>query len=347
MVGLGDRLGIDLGTANVVVYARGRGIVLREPSVVAIEYRSRRVLAIGREAEAMLGRTPGNIVASRPLRDGVIADYSVTREMLAYLLRKACGPRGRLFKPLVVICIPSGATGVERRAALDATRAAGAREVYPIEEPMAAAIGAGLPIAMPGGNMVVDIGGGTTDIAVISLGGIVVSDSLRVGGNLLDEAIMRHIRRTYNLEIGERTAEQVKIAIGSAFDMSDDRDLEVRGRDIFTGLPKTMRVTGAEVREALAENVMQIVEAVKRILEHTPPELAADIIERGITLTGGGAMLQGMDRLIELETGIPTRVADDPISSVAIGTGRVLDQAEVLRGHSTKFYPQPQRYGKR
>ncbi|HEY3397564.1 MAG TPA: rod shape-determining protein [Armatimonadota bacterium] len=344
MFGLGDRLGIDLGTANVVVYARGRGIVLREPSVVAIEYRSRRVLAIGREAEAMLGRTPGNIVASRPLRDGVIADYSVTREMLGYLLRKACGTRGRFFKPLVVICIPSGATGVEQRAALDAARAAGAREVIPIEEPMAAAIGAGLPISMPGGNMVVDIGGGTTDIAVISLGGIVVSDSLRVGGNVLDEAIIRHIRRTYNLEIGERTAEAVKIQVGSAFDIGDDRDIDVRGRDIFTGLPKTMRVSGAEVREALAENVMQIVEAVKRILELTPPELASDIIERGITLTGGGAMLMGMDRIIELETGIPVGVADDPISSVAIGTGRVLDQAEVLRGHSPKLFKQAQRY---
>jgi rod shape-determining protein MreB len=305
--------------------------------VVAIEYRTRRVLAIGREAEAMLGRTPGNIVASRPLRDGVIADYSVTREMLAYLLRKASGTRGRIFRPLVVICIPSGATGVERRAALDAARAAGAREVIPIEEPMAAAIGAGLPIAMAGGNMVVDIGGGTTDIAVISLGGIVVSDSLRVGGNFLDEAIIRHIRRTYNLEIGERTSEAVKIEIGSAFDIGDDRDTEVRGRDIFTGLPKTMRVVGPEVREALSEGVMQIVEAVKRILELTPPELASDIIERGITLTGGGALMPGMDRLIELETGIPVSVADDPISSVAIGTGRVLDSTDILRTHSPRF----------
>ena len=337
MFGLGERLGIDLGTANVVVYARGRGIVVREPSVVAIEQRSRKVLAVGREAEGMLGRTPGNIVASRPLRDGVIANYSVTREMLAYLIRKACGTRGRFFKPLVVICIPSGATQVEQRAALDAARAAGAREVYPIEEPMAAAIGAGLPISMPGGNMVVDVGGGTTDVAVISLGGIVVSDSLRVGGNHLDEALIRHIRRTYNLEIGERTAETVKIQIGSAFDIGEDRDLEVRGRDMFSGMPNTVRVIGAEVREALAENVNQIVEAVKRILERTPPELAADIIERGITLTGGGALLSGLDRLIELETGIPVRVAEDPMSSVAIGTGRVLDLAEVLRSHSPKF----------
>ncbi|NLO72733.1 MAG: rod shape-determining protein [candidate division WS1 bacterium] len=336
MLGLADRLGIDLGTANVVVYAHGRGVVLREPSVVAIEYRSRRVLAIGREAEAMLGRTPGNIVASRPLRDGVIADYSVTREMLTYLLRKASGTRGRLFRPLVVICIPSGATGVERRAALDAARAAGARDAIPVEEPMAAAIGAGLPIASAIGNMVVDIGGGTTDIAVISLGGIVVSDSLRVGGNYLDEALIRHIRRTYNLEIGERTAEALKIQTGSAFDVGEDRETEIRGRDIFTGLPKTMRVVGAEVREALAEGVMQVVEAVKRILEVTPPELSADIIERGITLTGGGALLPGMDRLIELETGIPVTVAEDPISSVAIGTGRVLDCAEILHTHSPR-----------
>jgi len=339
MLGLGERLGIDLGTANVVVYARGRGIVLREPSVVAIEYRTRRVLAIGREAQAMLGRTPGNIVASRPMRDGVIADYSVTRELLAYLLRKTCGTRGRIFKPLVVICIPSGATGVERRAALDATRAAGAREVIPIEEPLAAAIGVGLPIAMPGGNLVVDIGGGTTDIAVISLGGIVVSDSLRIGGNHLDEAIIRHIRRTYDLEIGERTAEAVKMQIGTAFDLGEDEEMEVRGRAVFSGLPKTMAVSNAEIREALGEGVMQFVEAVKRILEHTPPELAADIIERGITLTGGGALLTGMDRLLELETGIPVRVAEDPISSVALGTGRVLDQAEALRDRSPKSRP--------
>ncbi len=331
MFGIGDRLGIDLGTANIVVFARGRGIVLREPSVVAIERRTKRVLATGREAQAMLGRTPGNIVALRPMHDGVIADYAVTREMLAYLIRKACGRRALFFKPLVVICIPSGATSVEKRAALDACRAAGARHVVAVEEPMAAAIGTGLPIAAPGGNMVVDIGGGTTDIAVISLGGIVVSDSLRIGGNHMDEAIMRHLRRVYNLDVGERTAESVKIQIGSAMELEQELEIDVRGRDAVTGLPKTMQVSSIEVREALAESVRRIVEAVKAILELTPPELAADIIERGITLTGGGALLSGMDRVLELETNIPVRVADDPISSVAIGTGRVLDQLDVLR----------------
>ncbi len=331
MVGLGERLGIDLGTANIVVFARGRGIILREPSVVAMERKSRRVLAIGREAQAMLGRTPGNIVALRPLHDGVIADYAVTRDILSHLIRRACGRRGLILKPLVVICIPSGATSVEKRAALDACRAAGARQVIPIEEPMAAAIGTGLPIATAGGNMVVDIGGGTTDIAVISLGGIVVSDSLRLGGNHLDEAIIRHIRRVYSLDIGERTAESVKIQIGSALELEQELDMDVRGRDIVTGLPKTVRVSSAEIREALSEGIGQIVEAVKAILERTPPELAADIIERGITLTGGVALLTGMDRILELETGIPVRVADDPISSVAVGTGRALDQLDTLR----------------
>ncbi len=338
MFGLADRLGIDLGTSSIVVYAWRRGIVVREPSVVAVEQRSRKVMAVGHQAQAMLGRTPGNIVATRPLRDGVIADYSLTREMLAYLLRKACGTRGRIFKPLVVICIPSGATSVEQRAALDAARSAGARDAIPIEEPMAAAIGVGLPIAMPGGNMVVDIGGGTTDVAVISLGGVVVSDSLRVGGNHLDEAIIRHIRRVYNLEIGERTAEAVKIQIGSAVRVGEEQASEVRGRDIVSGLPKTIKVDSTEVREAISENVMQIVEAVKAILEQTPPELAADIIERGITLTGGGALLTGVDRLLELETSIPVTVAEDPISSVAVGTGRVLDEIDGLRGRLSSSF---------
>jgi len=288
----------------------------------------------------MLGRTPGNIVATRPLRDGVIADYSITREMLAYLIRKACGTRGRIFKPLVVICIPSGATNVEQRAALDAARSAGARDAIPIEEPMAAAIGVGLPIAMPGGNMVVDIGGGTTDVAVISLGGVVVSDSLRVGGNHLDEAITRHIRRIYNLDIGERTAELVKIQIGSAARTGEESEMDVRGRDIVTGLPKTIQVESPEIREAIGENVLEIIDSVKAILERTPPELAADIIERGITLTGGGALLPGIDRLLELETSIPVNIAEDPISSVAIGTGRVLEEIETLRRHSPKSFQQ-------
>lgn len=332
MIGFGERLGIDLGTANIVVYARGRGVVVREPSVVAIDKSSRRVLAVGEEAREMLGRTPGSIVAIRPLRDGVIADYTVTRDMLAFLIRKACGNRARLLKPIVIVCIPSGATSVEKRAALDAARAAGARDAFPIEEPMAAAIGAGLPIASPGGNMVVDIGGGTTDIAVISLGGIVVSDSLRVGGNDLDEAITRHIRRVYNLDIGERTAENIKIGIGSACRTEEEeQDMEVRGRDIVSGLPQTVSVSSIEVRDAIFENVSQIVQAVKAILERTPPELAADIIERGICLTGGGALLRGVDRLMQLETQIPVFVADDPMSSVAIGTGKVLEEIETLQ----------------
>ncbi len=330
MFGIGDRLGIDLGTASIIVFARGRGIVVREPSVVAIREHSRKVLAVGHEAREMLGRTPGNIVAIRPLRDGVIADYTVTREMLRYLIRKALGPRARFVKPLVVICIPSGATAVEERAALEAAKAAGARRAIPIEEPMAAAIGVGLPIASPGGNMVVDIGGGTTDVAVISLGGIVVSDSLRVGGTVLDEAIIRHIRHVYSLDIGERTAETIKHEIGSAFDLEEELEMEVRGLDIVSGLPKTVVVSSHEVREAMAENVSHIVEAVKTLLERTPPELAADIIERGITLTGGVALLRGLDRLIYLETGIPVHVPEDPISSVAMGTGKVLDTLDLM-----------------
>jgi rod shape-determining protein MreB len=334
MFTLGERLGIDLGTATIVVYAHGRGIVVREPSVVATDGPDGRVLSVGEEAQAMLGRTPGSIVAKRPLRDGVIADYSVTREMLAYLIRKATGFRGRLFKPMAVICIPSAATSVERRAALDATRAAGAGKVIPIEEPMAAAIGAGLPIAAPGGNMVVDIGGGTTDVAVISLGGIVVSDSLRLGGNHLDESIIRHIKRVYNLDIGERTAENIKIQIGSAYEFEDEREVEVRGRDVVSGLPKTVSVSSIEIRSAIAECVSAVVEAVKSLLERTPPELSSDIIERGIYLTGGGALLHGLDRLLELETGIPVRIAEDPISCVAMGTGKVLENVDFLHRHA-------------
>ncbi len=334
MFTLGERLGIDLGTATIVVYAHGRGIVVSEPSVVATDGPDGRVLSVGEEARAMLGRTPGSIVAKRPLRDGVIADYSVTREMLAYLIRKATGFRGKLFKPMAVICIPSAATSVERRAALDATRAAGAGRVIPIEEPMAAAIGAGLPIAAPGGNMVVDIGGGTTDIAVISLGGIVVSDSLRMGGNHLDEAIIRHIKRVYNLDIGERTSENIKIQIGSAYEFDDERELEVRGRDVISGLPKTVTVSSIEIRSAIAECISSVIEAVKSILERTPPELSSDIIDRGIYLTGGGALLHGLDRLLELETGIPVRIADDPVSCVAMGTGKVLEDAPFLHRHA-------------
>ncbi|MGQ9731053.1 MAG: rod shape-determining protein [Candidatus Zipacnadales bacterium] len=335
---LSEDLAIDLGTATIIVFARGRGIVLREPSVVAVDMRTRKVLAVGEEARLMLGRTPGNIVAKRPLRDGVIADYSITRDMLAYLIQRACGRRGRLFRPTVVVCIPSGATDVEKRAALDAARAAGARRAIPIEEPMAAAIGAGLPIDLPGGNMVVDIGGGTTDIAVISLGGIVISDSLRVGGNKLDEAIMRHVRRTYNLDVGEPTAETIKIEIGSAVPMDAEQEMEVKGRDVVSGLPKVVKVSSVEVREAMQEGIAQIVVAVKQILEQTPPELAADIIERGITLTGGGALLVGLDLLLERETGIPVSVANDPLTSVAVGTGKVLEMAKFLEGDRLPFY---------
>lgn len=332
MFTLTTRLGIDLGTATIVVYAAGRGIVLREPSVVAVEMPSRRLLAVGEEARQMLGRTPGNIVAVRPLRSGVIADYTITRDMLAHLIRRACGRQAVLFKPLVVICVPSGATNVEKRAALDAAKAAGARDAIPIEEPMAAAIGAGLPISLPGGNMVVDIGGGTTDIAVISLGGIVVSDSVRVGGNDLDEHIIRHIRRVYNLDIGERTAENIKIQIGSAYPLDEEMEMQARGRDVVTGLPRTVTVNSSEIREAVADVVHRIVDRVKSVLEATPPELAADIVERGIVLTGGGALLRGIDKVISLETGIPVRVAEDPVSSVAKGTGYVLQHAHRLRG---------------
>jgi rod shape-determining protein MreB and related proteins len=336
-----EDLGIDLGTANIVVFARGRGIVLREPSVVAVDARTKKVQAVGEEARLMLGRTPGSIVAKRPLRDGVIADYSITRDMLAHLISKACGRRARLLRPTVVICIPSGATNVEKRAALDAARSAGARRAIPIEEPMAAAIGAGLPIDLPGGNMVVDIGGGTTDVAVISLGGIVISDSLRVGGNRLDEAIVRHVRRTYNLDIGEPTAENIKLEIGSAVTMEPEQEMNVKGRDIVSGLPKVVPVSSVEVREAMSEAIAAIVQAVKSILEQTPPELAADIIERGITLTGGGALLVGFDTLLERETGIPVRVADDPMSSVAVGTGKVLEVVGLLDGHDDFTYHQP------
>ena len=318
-------LGIDLGTANVLVYVRRKGIVLREPSVVAVERRSKRILAVGSEAQKMLGRTPGNIVASRPMSGGVIADYTVTRNMLRYFVARICGKRP-FFKPNMVLCVPCGGTSVERRSVLEAAMEAGARKAILIDEPMAAAIGAGLPIQNPGGNMVVDIGGGTTDVAVISLGGMVVADSIRVAGNRMDACIIRHIKRNYNLMIGERTAETIKIRVGSAYPMESETDLEIRGRDLVAGLPKTVTVSSDEVREALREPVTAIVDRVKHVLEQTPPELASDIIERGITLTGGGAILRGLDRLIAEETGIPTRVADDPLSCVAVGTGAVLDE---------------------
>lgn len=329
MFRLQAELGVDLGTANLLVYQRGRGIVLREPSVVAISQTTGKVLAVGEEARLMLGRTPGNIVAIRPLQNGVIAEYSITLEMLRYVINKVLGKR-RFFNPRMLVCVPSSATDVERRAVIQAAKEAGAGEVHLIEEPMAAAIGAGLPISQPGGNMVVDIGGGTTDVAVISLGGIVISRSIRVAGNKFDEAIMRHVRVAHNLMIGERTAEEIKIKIGSAYPLPQELTMEVRGRDLVEGLPKTVVIHSEEIRSALAEPVNQIVEKVRSVLEETPPELAADIIERGIVLTGGGALLRGFDKLLSHATNIPVYIAEDPLSCVAIGTGRALEELDAI-----------------
>jgi len=323
-------LGIDLGTANILVYYRGKGVVVREPSVVAMSTHNKKVLAVGEEARLMIGRTPGNIVAIRPMNDGVIADYTTTLKMLEHLIRKAVG-RKRILKPRVLVCVPSGVTDVEKRAVLQATREAGASRAYTIEEPMAAAIGAGLPIATPGGNMVVDIGGGTTDIAVISLDGIVISGSLRVGGAKMDDVIMRYIRAAHNLLIGDRTAEEIKMRIGSAYPLENELTMEVKGRDLVEALPRTAVVTSEEIRQALSEPVTQIVEKVRAVLEETPPELSADIIERGIWLTGGGALLRGFDKLLSAATNIPVYVADDPLSCVAIGTGRALEEMPAIR----------------
>ena len=325
-------IGIDLGTANILVYRRGKGIVLNEPTVVAISTKQGKVLAVGVEAREMLGRTPGNIQAIRPLKDGVIADYTTTLKMLEYIIGKTAGSK-LPFKvaPTVLICVPSGVTNVERRAVVQAVKEAGAGQAMTIEEPMAAAIGAGLPIAAPGGNMVVDIGGGTTDLAVISLGGIVLSHSLRLGGNKLDEAIVRHIRNAYNLIIGEPTAEDIKMKIGSAHPLATELRMDVRGRDSVAGLPKTIEVTSEEIREALNEPVRQIAEKLCLLLEETPPELASDVIERGITLTGGGALLRGLDRLLNSVTDIPVRVADSPLTCVATGTGHALEELDAIR----------------
>lgn len=338
MFGMTAEIGIDLGTANILVFKKGKGIVLREPSVVAISVNTKKILAVGEEARLMLGRTPGSIIAIRPLSDGVIADYTITEKMLEYILSKVCGRR-RLFKPRVLVSVPIGVTNVERRAVIQAAKAAGAGEAYTIEEPMAAAIGAGLPISTPGGNMVVDIGGGTTDIAVISLEGIVVSSSLRVGGNKIDEVITRHIKNTYNLMIGDRTAEEIKIKVGSAYPLETELRLEVRGRDLVAGLPKTIVVTSEEIRSAIAEPVNLIIERVKATLEQTPPELASDIIERGVLLTGGGGLLRGLDRLLSLETNIPVYVAEDPLSCVALGTGRALDEMTAIRDSQALLSP--------
>jgi len=322
------QIGIDLGTANVIVYVRGKGIVLTEPSVVALakeEGSNRpRIVAIGEEARLMLGRTPGTITALRPMRDGVIADYVITERMLEYFINKVTG-RIKFVKPELMICVPSGVTSVERRAVKDAALRAGAREAHLIEEPLAAAIGANIPISGPSGNLIIDIGGGTAEIAVISLGGIVVSRSVRAAGNKLDEAISNFVRKRYNLMIGERTAEDVKIQIGSALPMDPELTMEVRGRDLISGLPRSCTITSTEVREAIQEPINAIVEAVKVTLEGTPPELSADIYERGIVLAGGGALLEGLDQLIMRETSMPVHIAEDPLSCVVIGTGKVLE----------------------
>ena len=323
-------MGIDLGTANTLVSMRGKGIVLREPSVVAIRKDTGEILAVGEEAKMMLGRTPGNIVAIRPLKDGVIADFDTTQIMLKYFIQKATGGFS-FFRPRVVVGVPSGVTEVERRAVIDATIQAGAREAYLIEEPMAAAIGAGLPVHDPTGNMVVDIGGGTTEVAVISLGGIVSSRSIRIGGDELDEAIIQYMKRTYNLLIGERTAENVKMTIGSAMPSPEEETMDIRGRDLVTGLPKTLPVSVMEIELALSEPVSAIVDAVKVTLEKTPPELSADIMDRGIVMTGGGALLRRLDKLLTRETGMPVIVAENPLDCVAKGTGVVAEDLETMK----------------
>ncbi len=331
MFRLSQEIGIDLGTANVLVYVRGRGIIMREPSVVAMDTSTRRVRAVGEKAREMLGKTPTNIMAVRPMTEGVIADYTTTQRLLEYIFRKVCGAK-RVFKPRVLLAVPSGVTSVEQRAVKQAALAAGAGEAWTIEEAKAAAIGAGMPISAPGGNLVVDIGGGTTDIAVLSLDGIVLARSLRVGGMKLDEVITRHIRTTYNLMIGDRTAEEIKIMIGSATAQVEEMTMEVRGRDLLSGLPQTIAVTSEEVRECMIEPISQIVNRVKNVLEKTPPELASDIVERGIVLTGGTALLRGLDELIAEATQVPAMVAKDPLSCVALGTGKALEQRRVL-GH--------------
>lgn len=322
-------LGIDLGTANSLVFERKKGIILREPSVVAIKKSTKEVLAVGTEARQMIGRTPGDIVAIRPLREGVIADFNITRELIKFFIRKAC--RGRVFiKPRVVVSIPSGTTEVERRAVIEATVNAGAREVYLIEEPVAAAIGAGLPVHEAIGNMVIDIGGGTTDVAVISLGGIVTGQSVRIGGDTMDEAISKYIRRTYNLMIGERTAEDIKIYMGSAYPLEQEIKYDVRGRDHVTGLPKVIQISSEEIRESLREPLNSIINAVQFTIEKTPPELVADIMFKEITLTGGGALLKGFDKLISKELGMLVKVSDDPLTSVVLGTGKTLEHVHLL-----------------
>lgn len=328
-------LGIDLGTANTLVHVKGKGIIIREPSVVAIVRDTGEVMAVGDEAKKMIGRTPGNIVAVRPMKDGVIADFDVTQSMLKYFISKAIATKNPFLRPRVIVSVPSGVTTVEERAVREACLQGGAKEAYLIEEPMAAAIGAGLPVYEPTGNMIVDIGGGTTEVAVISLGGIVTSKSIRVAGDEMDEAIVQYVKKTYNLSIGERTAEEIKIEIGSA---SPDREteyispvMEVRGRDLLSGLPKTVEISATEIRGALSEPVAAIIDAIKICLEKTPPELAADIMDRGIMMAGGGSLLRGLDKLVSEQTGMAVHIAEEPLSAVALGAGKALDSIHVLK----------------
>ncbi len=332
MLNLSFDIGIDLGTANILVYVRSKGIIIREPSVVALDKESGKILAVGEEARRMIGRTPGNIVAVRPMKDGVIADYDVTETMLKYFIEKV-SPKPRLFRPQVVVCIPSGVTSVEKRAVLEAAMQAGAKHTYLIEEPMSAAVGAGIDIYEASGNMVVDVGGGTTDVAIISLGGIVVSESLRIGGDKFDEAIIKYIKKMYNLMIGERTAEEVKMQIGSAYPEGEGKSMEIRGRDLVTGLPRTLNFTSADSFQAMAEPITNVIDGIKSVLERTPPELASDIVDKGIVLSGGGSLLDGFTKLLSEETGIPIHLAEDPLSCVVLGTGRLLESIDVLKSN--------------
>jgi rod shape-determining protein MreB and related proteins len=327
---IGRDMAVDLGTANTLVYVRGRGIVLNEPSVVAINTKTGAILAVGSEAKQMIGRTPAHIVAIRPLKDGVIADFDVTEKMLRYFIQKV-HRRSFLAKPRCVVCVPSGITGVEQRAVEEATISAGARSAFIIEEPMAAAIGAGLPVHEPTGNMIVDVGGGTTEVAVVSLGGIVTSQSIRIGGDELDESIINYVKKEYSLMLGERTSEEIKISIASAFPMPEETNAEIRGRDLVTGLPKTIVISAEEIRRAIEEPVNQIVDAVKNTLDKCPPELAADIMDKGIVLAGGGSMLKGLDERLKHETGMPIHIAEDPLFAVAIGSGKCLEEFESLK----------------
>ena len=337
-------MAVDLGTANTLVYVRGRGIVLSEPSVVAIDQRTGDVHAVGIEAKRMLGRTPGDIQAIRPLKDGVIADFDVTEQMLRHFIQKV--HQNRWAHPRVVVCVPSGVTGVEKRAVEEATYSAGARQAYLIKEPMAAAIGAGLPVSEPTGNMIVDIGGGTTEVAVISLGGIVVSQSIRVGGDELDEAIIEHVKREYKLMIGSQTAEEVKLEIGSAYELPEEVEAEIRGRDLVSGLPKTVVLSSAEVRQALEVPLSQIIDAVKQTLDKTPPELASDIMDRGIVLAGGGALLQRLTERIRNETQMPVHLAESPLTCVAVGSGRSLEEFDAIH-RANQAYASRRRNGRR